>query len=708
MNVDVISKATGATTQVSIDAIDLDAPSIVRLNLSRAEVAGIERQGHDLIVHLANGEDIRIVDFYPADASLPNDLVLRENDGTLWAARVGDGAPRFSLIDDLDALMAAQGGGGSSLTLPLALLGGLGAAGLAVAAASGGGDSDRGEDDDSSGNPANPGPGPGPGTVAPDREAPAAPSGTIRGDGSQISGRGEPGATVEVRDAVGTVIGSAVVAADGSYTIPLSPPQADGQPLVVTQTDPAGNTSAATSLTAPDITAPVAPTAAIDATGATVTGRGEAGATVTIRNPAGTVIATAIVAAEGTYSATLSPAQANGGTLSVVQTDAAGNASPAITLPAPDITAPTAPTAAVDPIGTTVSGRGEAGATVTIRDAASTVIGSAVVLADGTYVVSLTPAQAKGGSVSVIQTDTAGNISAATVVPAPDITAPAAPTAAIDATGAIVSGRGEAGSTVTIREAAGAVIGTAVVGADGTFTAPLTPAQANGGTLSVVQTDAAGNASSSAVLLAPDITAPAPPSATVNGTGTTVSGMGEAGATVTVRDPAGAVIGAAVVTTDGSYTVTLNPPQANGGTLSVSQSDPAGNASPGITIAAPDVTAPAAPTITIDATGTQVSGVGEPGATVRIANAAGASLGTATVGADGRYMAMLAAPQVNGERLDAVQTDAAGNISGRATTVAPDLTAPAQPTAAISGDGDRKSTRLNSSHSRASRMPSSA
>ncbi|MEJ8631739.1 Ig-like domain-containing protein [Sphingomonas sp. I4] len=58
---------------------------------------------------------------------------------------------------------------------------------------------------------------------------------------------------------------------------------------------------------APDITAPTGLTAAISGDGAIVSGTGEAGASVTIRDPAGTVIGTATVAANGSYSATLTP-----------------------------------------------------------------------------------------------------------------------------------------------------------------------------------------------------------------------------------------------------------------------------------------------------------------------------------------------------------------------------------------------------------------
>ncbi|USU10010.1 Ig-like domain-containing protein [Sphingomonadaceae bacterium OTU29MARTA1] len=688
MNVEVISKATGAVVQVAADAIDLDAPSIVRLDLARAEVAGFERQGQDLVIRLVTGEQVRIADFYPdGGAAAPNDLVLRESDGTLWHARIGTGAPRFTTLADLDDLLAAGGdGGGSSLAVPAMLLGGLAAAGaVAAVAGGGGGDDDRGDDDDDVGGP--PDPGNGSGNTAPDRDAPAAPTAAVRGDGVQVSGRGEPGTSVDVRNGAGIVVGSGVVGPDGTYAVTLEPPQTNGEPLVVTLTDAAGNVSAGTPAIAPDITAPATPGAAIDPTGATVTGRGEAGATVTIRDGSGAVIGTAVVAADGTYTATLSPAQANGGSLSVVQADAAGNVSPAVTLAAPDITAPAAPSAAIDAAGVAVTGRGEAGATVTIRDGSGAVIGTAVVADDGTYTATLSPAQANGGSLSVVQADAAGNVSPAVTLAAPDVTAPVVPSAAIDAAGVAVTGRGEAGATVTIRDGSGAVIGTAVVAADGTYTATLSPTQANGGSLSVVQADAAGNVSPAVTLAAPDITAPAAPSAAIDATGVAVTGRGEAGATVTIRDGSGAVIGTAVVAVDGTYTATLSPTQANGGSLSVVQADTAGNVSPAATLAAPDITAPAAPSAAIDATGTTVTGRGEAGATVTIRDASGVVVGSAVVTAEGGYVVALSPPQANGGTLTIGQTDPAGNDSPGITIAAPDVTAPGAPVATLDATG---------------------
>ncbi|MES3043815.1 BapA/Bap/LapF family large adhesin [Sphingomonas faeni] len=676
MNVDVISKATGTVSQVSTDTINLGGPSIVRLDIARADVAGFERQGQDLVVRLANGEQVRVVDFYLDNAAIPHDLVLREPDGTQWLARTTNTPARYSLIEDLDDLTTASGGG-SSLALPAILAGVAGAAGLAAVAAGGGGDDDRSDQ-----------PNPGPGTgVTPDTTPPTTPTATVRGDGAVLSGTGEAGATIQVRDASGAVIGTGVVGADGTYSVTLTAPQIKGDPIVVTQTDPAGNVSGGTTVATPDLTAPAAPSATVDATGTIITGRGEPGATVTVTNAAGVVIGTAVVAADGTYTVTLAVPSVDGAPVSVVQTDAAGNVSAPVSAATPDLTAPTAPTATIADDGAQITGRGEPGATVTVRDATGVVIATVIVAPDGSYTATLVPAQVDGTTVSVVQTDPAGNVSPSVDLGTPDLTAPAPPTITIDASGTQVSGTGEPGAQVVITDPAGATLATVTVAADGSYSAILSAPQVDGEVIEARQTDAAGNASGTASTIAPDFTAPAQPTATISADGTSVAGTGEPGARIVFADATGAVIATATVAADGSYSAALTPAQANGEQLTATQFDAAGNAAPPLSLVAPDVTAPPAPVATLDASGTIVSGSGEPGASVTVRGVDGTVLGTGTVDAQGNYAIPLGAVQGNGETLSVTQADSAGNTSPASTLVAPDLTAPLAPTGIVGGDG---------------------
>ncbi|MFE8150326.1 Ig-like domain-containing protein, partial [Brenneria goodwinii] len=67
------------------------------------------------------------------------------------------------------------------------------------------------------------------------------------------------GSTVTITDADGNVLGSVTVGEDGSFSVPLSPALTNGEAVTINATDAAGNVSAPTMATAPDLTAPVAP-----------------------------------------------------------------------------------------------------------------------------------------------------------------------------------------------------------------------------------------------------------------------------------------------------------------------------------------------------------------------------------------------------------------------------------------------------------------
>ncbi|WP_185079501.1 Ig-like domain-containing protein, partial [Pseudomonas protegens] len=94
----------------------------------------------------------------------------------------------------------------------------------------------------------------------------------------------------------------------------------------------------------------------------------------------------------------------------------------------------------------------------------------------------------------VTATDAAGNPSAPAIVNAVDSTAPlVASDLAVSANGATLTGIGEVGASVEVRDAGGVLLGTATVASNGNFSVTLSPAAVAGSNLSVVQIDAAGN-----------------------------------------------------------------------------------------------------------------------------------------------------------------------------------------------------------------------
>ncbi|MCE0865705.1 Ig-like domain-containing protein, partial [Pseudomonas alloputida] len=530
----------------------------------------------------------------------------------------------------------------------------------------------------------------------PDTTAPEQPTDLALADGVTFTGRGEPGATVQVRDAAGNLIGTGVVGADGLFSLTLSPAQTNGEALDVRLVDAAGNSSAPLQFDAPDITPPDAVTnITVGADGLALSGRGEPGATVEVRDANGTVIGTGVVGANGTFLIDLAPAAQPGEQLSLVQTDPSGNASVATEYDVPLTTAPDSPSnLAIDADGTTLTGTAPAGSRVEVHDANGTLIGSAIANADGSFSIELNPAQANGELLDVVAIDDGGVSSLPAQITAPDITAPAAPTElAVSADGSVITGRAEPGSTVRIVAADGTELGTAVVGPTGVFSLNLNPPQVDGEVLQATATDAAGNTSPSSAVTAPDIdgvdtTPPAAPTDLVIGlAGSQLSGRGEAGSTVQVRDAAGNILATGTVAADGTFTVTLAPAVNDGSTLQVTLTDAAGNVSQPGSVTSADLLPPAQPTDLALADGVTFTGRGEPGATVQVRDAAGNLIGTGVVGADGLFSLTLSPAQANGEALDVRLVDAAGNSSIPLEFTAPDITPPEAVTDILVGPG---------------------
>jgi hypothetical protein len=501
----------------------------------------------------------------------------------------------------------------------------------------------------------------------------------ISGDGSIISGRGEPGSTASVIDANGNVLGTATVGTDGLFNISLGASQTAGQVLQVTLTDAAGNTSGNVPVQAPDLTPPTAPSNLVfSADGLTLTGRTEAGVRLVVRNALGAVIGTGRAGLDGTFSVTLDPAQANGEKLEISATDSAGNTTSA-ELTAGDTTPPASVSdVVISADGTQVSGKGEVGATVTLAGAGGTPLGTAVVGANGTFSTTLTPPVNPGDQVQVTQTDTAGLPSPVLVVTAPDASGPATPSGLlINADGTQLTGTATPGSQVQVRDANGVLLGTATAGGDGSFVVTLVPAQANGEVVDVVAV-AGGESSVTIPVTAPDITGPiAATDLVVANNGLTLTGRGEPGSSVAVRDALGNVIGTGVTSATGNFTVALTSAQTNGQALQVQLSDAAGNPSPAAPVSAPDLDGPLQPSaISVDASGTTLSGTGEAGSTINVTGANGTVLGTAIAAADGRFSVTLSSPQNNGQTLLIGASDSTGNLAPPVTFVTPDTQPP--------------------------------
>lgn len=607
----VVSKLTGVSTTVESSAVTLNAPSIVKLSVAREEISQLTRINQDLVVTLHSGETITIKNFYVTNDLGASQLVLAENDGTLWWVENPQAGLHFEQIADINELLVTSGASheAGGAVWPWVLAGAVAAGGIAAIASSGGGDSHHHSDGDNpppdntnpDGNPpdnSNPGGsnpnGNTPGSSNPvDTTPPLAPGKLlISADGKTVSGEAEAGSTITIKDPSGNVVGEGKADSDGKFSIDLTAPQLSGERLTVTATDDAGNTGPSATIDAPNIPLPDTPaiTAAID-DAAPLTG--------TLSNNQFTNDNTPTL--EGTGSAgTVIHIYANGQEIGSTTVDSSGSWRFAITSALADgenhFTA----------IATNVKGESSESARFTLTiDTLSPDAPRVELIADNTGL----------------------------------LTGPLQNNDRTDEAKPLFSGQGEAGNTITIKEGS-TVIGSATVDENGRWTfTPTTPLSDGEHTFTVEQSDKAGN--TSRVTTTPTIivdTTP-PDAATIDNVtkdGTTVSGTAEAGSTVSIYDPAGNYLGSTITGENNHFSITLNPAQTHGERLEARIQDAVGNIGPTTEFTASDSQYPAQPTILTvtddagavtgllkngDATDDNrptLSGTAEPGSTISI------------------------------------------------------------------------------------------
>lgn len=607
----VVSKLTGVSTTVESSAVTLNAPSIVKLSVAREEISQLTRINQDLVVTLHSGETITIKNFYVTNDLGASQLVLAENDGTLWWVENPQAGLHFEQIADINELLVTSGASheAGGAVWPWVLAGAVAAGGIAAIASSGGGDSHHHSDGDNpppdntnpDGNPpdnSNPGGstpnGNTPGSSNPvDTTPPLAPGELlISADGKTVSGQAEAGSTITIKDPSGNVVGEGKADSDGKFSIDLTAPQISGEQLTVTATDDAGNTGPSATIDAPNIPLPDTPaiTAAID---------DAAPLTSTLSNNQFTNDNTPTL--EGTGSAgTVIHIYANGQEIGSTTVDTSGNWHFAITSALADgenhFTA----------IATNVKGESSESARFTLT--IDTLIPDAPrveLIADNTGL----------------------------------LTGPLQNNDRTDEAKPLFSGQGEAGNTITIKEGS-TVIGSATVDENGRWAfTPTTPLSDGEHTFTVEQSDKAGN--TSRVTTTPTIIVDTtPPDAAIIDNvakdGTTVSGTAEAGSTVSIYDPAGNYLGSTITGENNHFSITLNPAQTHGERLEARIQDAVGNIGPATEFTASDSQYPAQPTILTvtddagavtgllkngDATDDNrptLSGTAEPGSTISI------------------------------------------------------------------------------------------
>ncbi|EFE15286.1 TPA: cell surface protein [Enterococcus faecalis] len=522
--------------------------------------------------------------------------------------------------------------------------------------------------------------------------------------GYEVKGTADANATVEIRNAGGTVIGTGTADGTGAFTVTIPAGEAGAnETLTAVAKNASGTESTPTTFQTPaDPNTPVATPIVETVTGSTtkgyeVKGTAEVGTTIEVRDAAGTVLGTATTGTDGKYTVTLDPGTATANqTLSVVAKNASGTESQPATATTPaDVTAPT-----VDNItgnsgsGYEITGTADPNTTIEVRDPAGAVIGTGTSDANGEFTVTLpTGTTNPGDTLTVIGKDNAGNESQPTEVLVPADATVTAPTV----TGVIgnsvagyqVTGTADPNATIEIRDADGNVIATGTADGTGSFAVNLPAGTANANeTLTALAKDPAGNTSTPTTFQTPADEVVAPPSVdkvTGNTTqGYQVTGTAELGTTIEVRATDGTVLGTATTGPTGQYTVTLASGKATAKqTVNVVAKNDTGLESQPTTAMTPaDVTTPTIGDITGDSTtGYEITGTADPNTTIEVRNPDGTIIGTTTTDDQGNFTVDLPVGAANpGDILTVVGKDGDGNESQPTEVTVPEDATVAAPT----------------------------
>ena len=207
----LIDKHTAEKTAATTSHLTISVPTVVEVEVRRADVLAIERSGNSLVLRLHNGEVLTFDNFYVPTGDPVNDLVLIEDRGALWWFHSGAdlGEAEFTALDSINPLLLQDQGSAAWLLLPLVV-------GAVLAS-----------DGDST---------------------PSGPkvSGQVNDAGTDISGKTTPGADVVVRDALGNPLGTTKADANGNFDVTLTRPLEHKEEVSVAVTDDAGHTGSET------------------------------------------------------------------------------------------------------------------------------------------------------------------------------------------------------------------------------------------------------------------------------------------------------------------------------------------------------------------------------------------------------------------------------------------------------------------------------
>ncbi|WP_459660980.1 BapA prefix-like domain-containing protein [Acinetobacter calcoaceticus] len=496
-------------------------------------------------------------------------------------------------------------------------------------------------------------------------------------NGQNFTAQAEANTQIEVKNAVGEVIGSGSTDSMGNASGYFYQVYLHGEELTFVVVDRAGNRSTEVKQNA--LTDDIAPkpieNIIFNENGQNFTAQAEANSQVEVKNATGELVGSGYVDSAGNVSGYLNQIYLKGEELTFVVIDQAGNRSVEVKQTA--FLDNTAPENAINLVfsedGSYLTGMAEPNATIQIFDQNGQLVNqwNNNVNWDGTFNIYLDSNYLHGEEFKVVVVDRAGNMSGGVTVKAPldDIAPAAASNLTFNEDGSSLSGVAEPNTFIQIFDQNGQQMNTwdYSVNADGTFTISFGTYNLHGEEFTVTVKDRAGNVSEAVSVKAPfDDIAPNPIKNIVLDTnGQNFTAQAEANSRIEITNAAGESIGYGYADSTGNVTGYFYQLYLHGEELTFVVVDRMGNRSDEVKLnALVDTIAPKPiENIIFNENGQSFTAQAEANSFISVKNAAGEFVGYGYVDSTGNVTGQFSQVYLKGEELTFIVIDKAGNQS---------------------------------------------
>ncbi|WP_336030237.1 biofilm-associated Ig-like repeat protein Blp1 [Acinetobacter pittii] len=496
-------------------------------------------------------------------------------------------------------------------------------------------------------------------------------------NGQNFTAQAEANTQIEVKNAVGEIVGSGYVDGAGNVSGYFNQVYLHGEELTFVVVDRAGNRSAEIKQNA--LTDDIAPNPieniVLDINGQNFTAQAEANTQIEVKNATGEVIGSGSTDSMGNVSGYFYQVYLHGEELTFVVVDRAGNRSTEVKQNAliDDIAPNVIENIIFNENGQNFTAQAEANSKVEVKNAAGEVVGFGYVDSAGNVSGYLNQVYLKGEELTFVVIDQAGNrsieVKQTTFL---DNTAPENATNLVfSEDGSYLSGIAEPNATIQIFDQYGQLLNqwNNNVNWDGTFNIYLNSNYMHGEVFKVVVVDQAGNLSGEVTVKAPldDIAPVAASNLVFSEDGSSLSGVAEPNTFIQIFDQNGQQMNtwSHSVNADGTFTFSFGTYNLHGEEFTVIVKDLAGNVSEAVSVKAPfdDIVPNPIKNIVLDANGQSFTAQAEANSQIEIFDSFGSQIGWGSTDSTGNVTGYFYQVYLHGEELTFVVIDRVGNRS---------------------------------------------